>query len=332
MPNGSLRRSLMARPPKVTVVVPTFNVAPYVGECLASVRAQTLSAWECIVVDDGSTDETPLRIRECADPRMRLITQANRGVSAARNAGLAQAAGEYVLFLDGDDRLHPQALQRLAAQLDRAPEAVAAYGTVWVIFEDGSPYPQKPLRRRSCPSGDLLGLLLRWELFLQAASTLARTATARQLGGFKADLRLGEDWEFFCRLAGAGHFRFIGAEPEVSNVRMRTRSASRLLSPNWDNHLPTIRAVIGNPVLASRFQEGDWRRLTRQVLASHLWEAGRMNFIARRYAEARRLMLRSFTHGVTAKRIALFLIAQASQLVGVSLVPRLRFLDEDARR
>ena len=79
----------MARPPKVTVIVPTFNVAPYVGDCLASVRAQTLSAWECIVVDDGSTDDTPLRIRECADPRIRLITQANQGVSAARNAGLA---------------------------------------------------------------------------------------------------------------------------------------------------------------------------------------------------------------------------------------------------
>jgi glycosyltransferase involved in cell wall biosynthesis len=317
--------------PKVSVVVPAFNVEAYVADCLASVRAQTLPDWECIVVDDGSVDGTAQRVRQMADPRIRLMPQANQGVSAARNAGLAQAAGEYVLFLDGDDRLHPQALSRLAAQLDRDAHAVAAYGTVWVIFEDGSPYPQKALHRRSCPSGDLLGPLLRWEIFLQIGSSMARTRVARQLGGFKAELRLSEDWEFFCRLAGVGCIRFIGAEPEVSNVRMRTRSASRLLSPTWDNHLPTIRAVIGNPVLASRFQEGDWRRLTRQVLASHLWEAGRMNFIARRHAEARRLMLRSFRQGITAKRIALFLIAQASQLVGVSLVPRLRFLDEDAR-
>jgi hypothetical protein len=89
--------------------------------------------------------------------------------------------------------------------------------------------------------------------------------------------------------------------------------------------------VTTNPVLASRFTQAQWRRLTRQVLAYHLWEAGRVNFTARRYAEARRLMLRSFAKAVTAKRLALFAIAQASELLGVSLVPRLRFLDEDAR-
>jgi glycosyltransferase involved in cell wall biosynthesis len=321
-----------SRAPKVTVVIPAFNVASYVADCLASVRAQTLPDWECIVVDDGSTDGTAERVRGIADPRIRLHSQRNQGVSAARNAGLAQARGAYVLFLDGDDRLHPQALSRLASRLDPHPESVAAYGTVWVIFEDGSPYPQKPLRvRRIPPSGDVLGALLRWELFLQIGSVMIRTTAARRLGGFKEELRLSEDWEFCCRLAALGHFRFVGAEPEVSHVRMRTRSASRSLSPDWENHLPTLRAVIESRVLASRFPEGDWRRLKRQVLAAHLWEAGRMNFIARRYGEARRLMLRSFSQGITAKRIALFLIAQVSQLVGVSLVPRLRFLDEDAR-
>jgi hypothetical protein len=90
--------------------------------------------------------------------------------------------------------------------------------------------------------------------------------------------------------------------------------------------------VLSNCVLASRFGQAEWRRLTRQVLASHLWEAGRVNFTARRYAEARRLMLQSFARDVTARRLALFAIAQASQLLGVSLLPRLRFLDEYANR
>jgi hypothetical protein len=132
-------------------------------------------------------------------------------------------------------------------------------------------------------------------------------------------------------LAARGDFRFVGAQPEVSYLRMRTGSSSRLLAPAWENHLATIQAVISNPALASRFEEAEWRRLTRRVLASHLWEAGRVNFTARRFSEARRLMLRSFAKDITPKRLALFAIAQASQLLGVSLVPRLRFLDEDAR-
>jgi glycosyltransferase involved in cell wall biosynthesis len=315
------------------VVVPAFNVARYVGPCLASVRAQTLSGWECIVVDDGSTDGTPERIRELADPRIRLIAQSNQGVSTARNAGLAGASGMYLLFLDADDLLHPEALSRLSAHLDAHPHAVAAYGTVWAIFEDGSSYPQKGLRRRerSFPSGNLLERMIR-ENFLSIGTTLVRTETARALGGFNTNLRLSEDWEFWCRLAARGDFRFIGSQPEVSYLRMRSASSSRLLSLNWENHLPPVQAVLSNCVLASRFGQAEWRRLTRQALASHLWEAGRVNFTARRYAEARRLMLQSFARDVTARRLALFAIAQASQLLGVSLLPRLRFLDEYANR
>lgn len=321
------------RAPKVSVVVPTFNVARYVGECLASVRAQTLANWECIVVDDGSSDGTRERIRESADPRIRLIGQSNKGVSAARNVGLANATGSYLLFLDGDDLLHPEALSRLATQLDAYPDAVAAYGTMWAIFEDGSSYPQKPLhrRKRKFQSGDLLERMMRGENVPLIGATMVRTETARELGGFRTDLRLSEDWEFWCRLAARGEFRFIGTQPEVSYLRIRTRSSSKLLAPTWENHLPTIQAVISNPALASRFKEAEWRRLTRQVIAFHLWEAGRVNFTARRYAEARRLMLRSLTKDITLQRLALFAIAQASELLGVSLAPRLRFLDEDAR-
>jgi glycosyltransferase involved in cell wall biosynthesis len=316
--------------PKVSVVVPAFNVARYVDACLASMRAQTLPDWECIVVDDGSTDGTAQRIRENADRRIRLIAQANHGVSAARNAGLADATGTYLLFLDADDLLHPDALRRLSAELDAHPEAVAAYGTVWAIFEDGRSYPQKPLHRRSREfrSGQLLERFMRGDNFLLIGCVMVRTEAVGELGGFRTDLRLGEDWELWCRVAAHGPFRFVGTNPEVSYMRIRSGSSSRLLSPAWENHLPTIEAVISNPFLASRFEEYEWRRLTRQALSFHLWEAGRVNFIARRYAEARRLMLKSFAEHITAKRLALFAIAQASELLGVSLVPRLRFLDE----
>jgi glycosyltransferase involved in cell wall biosynthesis len=317
--------------PKVSVVIPAFNVARYIEPCLASVRAQTLSDWECIVVDDGSTDGTIERIRGINDPRIRFIAQSRAGVSSARNAGLAVARGAYLLFLDGDDLLHADALQRLSTCLDAHARAVAAYGTVWAIYEDGRPYPQKALHRRRFHSGDLLARMVGGDTLLLVGSTMARTAVARELGGFRTDLRLAEDWEFWCRLAAAGDFRFIGTHPEVSYVRVRAGSSSQLLSPSWENHLATLQAVASNPILVSRFNAGQWRRLMRQAVASHLWEAGRVNFTARRFAAARRLMLRSLVQDINAKRLALFAIAQASQLLGLSLVPRLRFLDEAAR-
>jgi cellulose synthase/poly-beta-1,6-N-acetylglucosamine synthase-like glycosyltransferase len=307
--------------PRISVVVPVYNVERYVRQCLASICAQTLADWECIVVDDGSTDATAERVRQVADPRISLIVQPNRGVSSARNAGL---------FLDGDDMLHPAALARLSAALDAHPQAVAAYGTAWLVFEDGRPYPQKALHRRAAshPSGNVLARMIR-ENVLLVGMTMLRTATGRELGGFHTRLRLGEDWEFWCRLAARGEFRFIGTEPEVSRIRVRSGSASGLLSHAWENHLPTVEAIVSNPALAAQFTPARWRRMTRQVVASHLWEAGRMNFTARRHAEARRLMLRALAKDVTAKRLALFAIAQASQLLGVSLYPRLRFVDED---
>jgi glycosyltransferase involved in cell wall biosynthesis len=314
--------------PSVSVVVPAFNVARYIGACLASLRAQDFESWECIVVDDGSTDGTAERVLAHADARVRLLVQKNRGVSAARNAGLAAARGEHVLFLDGDDLLHLRALGRLTAALDADARASVAYGTSWLVFEDGRPYPQKPLRRRrhAFPSGDVLARVLR-ENFLLVGATLVRTEHARALGGLDERLRLSEDWEFWCRLAARGEFRFVGAEPEVSRVRVRAGSCSVRLSVDWENHLPTLLAVFSNKALAGRFDEAQWRRLVREVTAAHLWEAGRVNFTARRFAEARRLMLRSLASAVTAKRLALFVLAQASQLLGTALVPRLRFLD-----
>jgi glycosyltransferase involved in cell wall biosynthesis len=318
--------------PAVTVVIPTFNVGRFVGECLASVCAQTLTDWECIVVDDGSTDDTRNRVLQHADPRIRLITQANHGVSAARNVGLANARGAHLLFLDGDDLLHPEALKRLSAALDTHSHAVVSYGTVWLIHEDGRAYPQVALHRRKqrFQSGHLLARMMCGENSLVIGAAMIRTRVARELDGFRTDLRLAEDWEFWCRVAAQGQFRFIGTDPEVSYARVRKGSASRLLSPRWENHLPTIHAVLSNPVLASRFGQAEWRRLSRQLIAFHLWEAGRINFIARRHAEARRLMLRSLATRVTAKRLGLFAIAQASALLGVSLVPPLRFLDNEA--
>ncbi len=316
--------------PIVTVVIPAYNVAPFVDDCLDSVLAQRFSNWECWVVDDGSVDATAAQILARMDPRIRLIRQANAGVSAARNAGLAKARGRYAMFLDGDDRLHPQALERLVAALDGHPEAAVAFGTLVKILADGSVYPgQKPLARHRYPTGNVLARMIEENFLANGGHVLVRTAAARAVGGFDISLRLSEDWEFWCRLAAFGEFFFIGTEPEVFNLRVHSASSAAAAS-DWAKHQASLEAVLGNPALRGRFSAAAWSRLARRVRASHMWEAGRVNFTTRRFAAARRLMLRSLLLHPRAKRIMLFLLAQASQALDWPLVSRLRFADADA--
>lgn len=322
----------LARIPAVSVVVPAYNVAGFIGPCLDSVLAQSLAAWECLVVDDGSGDDTAERVGRFTDPRIRLLRQANGGVSAARNAGLAAARGAAVLFLDGDDLLHPTALARLGAALRDQPQAVAAFGSFVKLLADGTPYPQqKPLAQHRYPSGDVLLPMIRENFLANGGHVLVRTEAARRIGGFDMRLRLSEDWEFWCRLAAQGTFHFIGPVPEVFSLRVRPGSASGPLAADWANHRHSLDAVLGNPELQRRFEPAAWEALGREVRASHLWEAGRVNFTTRRFAEARRLMLRSLRLAPRRKRLALFVLAQVSQLANRSLVSRLRFVDDDRR-
>src|SRR5687768_6549359 len=129
----------------VTVITPVFNGADHLGENLASVHNQTFVDFEHIVVDDGSTDGSGDLVREhaIADPRTILITQTNQGLSAARNTGLrhARPSSEFVLFIDHDDVLRPDALRILVEALRRAPNALAAHGTVAAIDEYGKRVP-----------------------------------------------------------------------------------------------------------------------------------------------------------------------------------------------
>ena len=91
--------------PKFSIIIPVYNVSPYLRECLDSVLAQTFTEWEAICVDDGSTDDSGVILDEYAvkDSRFRVIHQANAGVSAARNAAMDVAVGEWIGFLDADD-------------------------------------------------------------------------------------------------------------------------------------------------------------------------------------------------------------------------------------
>src|SRR3954449_5241960 len=106
--------------PRVSVVVPIYNVEPYLGDCLDSLAAQTFRDLEIVMVDDGSTDRSGEIARDygARDPRFRLVERPNGGLSAARNTGIDAARGEFLAFVDSDDVVAPTAYERLVAALD----------------------------------------------------------------------------------------------------------------------------------------------------------------------------------------------------------------------
>src|SRR5690606_31186137 len=127
--------------PAVTVIVTCHNLARYLPDCLRSVQAQTLADWERLIVDDASLDDTPAIAREvaAADRRFRYLpTPHNLNLSGARNYGFKQATGRYILHLDADDMLTPQALATLSAALDRDPGLHIAYGSLETVGDEAT--------------------------------------------------------------------------------------------------------------------------------------------------------------------------------------------------
>ena len=122
--------------PRVSVIVPLYNKAPYVKRALESIASQSLTDFEVVVVDDGSTDGGDEIVRHFPDPRLRFIHQQNAGPAAARNWGLAHAIAPYVAFLDADDGWRPEFLENQASILDAHPEFASA-SSGWVDLPQG---------------------------------------------------------------------------------------------------------------------------------------------------------------------------------------------------
>jgi len=130
-----MERSQVA--PTVSVIIPSYNHEQYVAETLRSLEAQSFQDFEIIVVDDGSTDRTVEVIKDTFS-RAQLHTQPNRGVVAARNRGVSLSQGKYLCFVDSDDVLMPQCLQRQVAVLEADPQVVLTFADAVIIDADGA--------------------------------------------------------------------------------------------------------------------------------------------------------------------------------------------------
>jgi glycosyltransferase involved in cell wall biosynthesis len=194
--------------PAIAVIVPCRNAAAHLDATLASLLAQTRPPAEIIVVDDGSTDESA-RIAAAHDRTIKVITQPPLGVSAARNAGIRAAVAPYLMFLDGDDLLHPQALEVLGEAATRAAGSVVLMG--WAEFRER---PECPHYTRRPRLSSFFPEIIRTN-FGPQHTRLVPQAAAVAAGGFPPGMQIYEDWLFWIRVALLGtplvSVDFVGA-------------------------------------------------------------------------------------------------------------------------
>ena len=185
-----------------SIIIPCFNAATTLPETLASLQAQTLTDWEALLIDDGSSDATREIIAQAAlaDPRLHLLRNPRKGPSAARNHGVTQARGEIIAFCDADDLWAPQKLACMAALFGR-PDADAAFARIGFFrdrLEDAQAFS-------TVPQGALSVATLLGENPVCTMSNLCiRKTSFAASGGFDETLVHNEDLEWLIRLAGAG--------------------------------------------------------------------------------------------------------------------------------
>lgn len=223
---------------KVSVIIPAHNQAAFIGAAIDSVMSQSEADWECIVVDDGSSDDTGSvtedRIRR--DRRIRLVSQPNAGPSAARNLGLRMTSAPLVQFLDADDVLGPRKLELHSRILSASPSVDLVYGRARYFTGLGSDPPQ-PLEwikmpARQSPSGRgvaLVTAILEDNIMVVEAPLIRRTLF-ESAGAFDPVLRSMEDWELWLRFALKGaafHFEPTMEPDACVFVRIHDQNASR---------------------------------------------------------------------------------------------------------
>jgi glycosyltransferase involved in cell wall biosynthesis len=188
----------MKAPPRVSVIIPAFNVSPFIRQAVASALGQTVADIEVLVIDDGSTDGTVEQLTEISDPRLRIIRQAHTGVAFSRNAGIHLARAGYIGFLDGDDLWLPHKLEKHLALLEEHPNADLTFSLSRMIDACG--------RDHGLPLPKLSGIvtfqeLLRENLVRTSSSVVLRKEAILRAGFFDSHLVPCEDHDMWLRIA-----------------------------------------------------------------------------------------------------------------------------------
>ncbi|MGJ8684490.1 MAG: glycosyltransferase [Nonlabens sp.] len=177
---------------KVSVIVPCYNQGEFLDECLQSVLNQSYEDWECIIVNDGSTDNSEDILRRWIqnDSRFSLMSIENAGVSNARNQGITKAKGEYILPLDADDYIHENYLESAFDIFNTSPSCKVVYGAVMMVGEKNKKWELPEFSMKELAISNIIPV-----------SGIYRKEEWQRIGGYDVKLDKGlEDWEFWIHL------------------------------------------------------------------------------------------------------------------------------------
>jgi glycosyltransferase involved in cell wall biosynthesis len=261
--------AIMESEPKVSVIIPTYNMADTLGRAIDSVQQQTYSNIEIIVVNDGSKDDTGCLVRSAVanDPRIRYLEQMNSGNPAARNAGIRYSTGDMISFLDADDTLPAQSLEFRVNYLSLHPEKDLVFGVANYLDKQGRIRAQRRLKK--VPDTDFAYWILSSpRIPFTMATLMYRHSVFSKIGFFNTRYKRVEDTEFAIRALTQLHGGYLPLE--VYNYYYDNHKVGCRLS----NRIFYLRA---NLWLANEYSQG-WKkmRLLSQIPLVHtsklLWE------------------------------------------------------------
>src|SRR5262245_25869041 len=252
--------------PLVSVVVPTYNRIAWLPTAVKSVQDQTVADWELILIDDGSTDETEPWARGLNEPRLRYVRRDHGGsIAAARNAGVRGCRGEWIAFLDSDDRWMPDKLERQLARLQNGAHGQWCYAKYRMITRAGAATPQPHGGPWQPFEGSFVDRILTTEAAVLLQTLIVAAGLAREVM-FDERLPLAEDYDFVLRLAALAPGCVV--DDVMAEIRMHESRTTSLSGP-FDGYFGKVMAYRK---AARALHESDLRDLANRQLRSHLVE------------------------------------------------------------